>query len=233
MAKKNIVLPTVLNEEVWFYKENEEVLKAHLGKPYISFSSLSSWFEYREDFIKKKILGLDIPAGIYADFGSWVGESIEKGEWQPTELGFAGQENLDVTDRPEGAEYEKLIVIDMGEYIVIGFIDIFIPGEDGDTVLDAKTGKIGKEEKYQTDEYIQVILYAYGLEKAGHTVGKTGVLYIERKGSHVYPPLAVGEEQFIIDLPYTKERVDYALKRVQKGVEEISSCYQTYQKLLA
>jgi hypothetical protein len=233
MAKSKIVLPTVVNEEVWFYKENEELLKPHLGKPYISFSTLSSWFEYQEDLIKKKFLGLNIEPGIYADFGSYVGESIEHGEWQENPHGFVGQDNLDVSDRPEGAEYEKIVLIDMGEYVLIGFIDIFIPEEDGDIVLDVKTGKADKTDKYLDPNYIQVVLYAYALQLRGHKIKSTGVFYIERTGWHGNPPLGVGESQTLIDLDFNKDRVDYALKRVQEGVEQLSSCYKTYLKLVS
>lgn len=233
MAKVKIVLPTVLTEDTKFYEGNEDVLKEHLGKPYISYSSVNSWFDknYRADFIKQKFLGIDVPGGPYADFGSWVGESIEKGEWLPTDE-FGGQENLDVSDRVEGAEYERLIVIDMGEYIIVGFIDVYIPNdEEGDVVIDVKTGGKGKEDKYLGDDYIQVPLYCTALEREGRSINYPAIWYIERVSYHRKPPMTVGPYQEIFPLEWNEEKSKYALEQVDKAVREISDCYKTYLKV--
>jgi hypothetical protein len=233
MARSKIVLPTVINKDVWFYEEHKEVLEQHLGKPYVSYSTLNSYYEYQEDLIKKKILGIELEPGVYADFGTWVGTSIETGEWQKNDHNFIGAENLDIQDRMEGAEYEKFIIIDMGEYIVIGFIDVYLPTEDGDIVIDVKTGKKGAQNKYIKPEYIQIILYAHALELAGRNVTQASIWYIERVGSHVNPPLGIGESQLMVDLEYSPERVKYAMDRLDEGTRAISEVYKTYLKLTA
>ena len=61
MAKSNLVLPSVLTENSWFYKLHEEELKPFLGQPYLSYSSAESWESYQEDFIKQKFAGLELP----------------------------------------------------------------------------------------------------------------------------------------------------------------------------
>jgi hypothetical protein len=63
--KKNLILPTVLSEQSWFYEANREVLQPYLGQPYLSYSTAESWSEYREDMIKQKFAKIQLPDGIY------------------------------------------------------------------------------------------------------------------------------------------------------------------------
>jgi hypothetical protein len=231
MAGK-IELPSTINEDCWFYKDNEELCKPHLGKPYISNSSIDSWENYQEDFIKQKFIGIKLPDGTYAKLGNYVGEAVENGEFGENSYGFTGQENLDLDKlRPKGAEYEKMILIAMGEYVIIGFIDVLHEYEKNIVhVRDMKTGGKKKEDKYSSKDYIQVILYACAIEQMGYEIGKTDVYFIRRTGSHFSPPLNISEEQFVIPLEYSGKRVDYALKKVDKIVKEISLLYGTYKK---
>jgi hypothetical protein len=226
------MLPTILTEQTHFYKENEELCKPHLNKPYISYSSIDSWFNYPEDFIKQKFAHISLPDGIYAMLGTFVGEAIENGEFGENEYGFTGLENVDLkTLRPEGAEYEKMILIDRGAYVIVGFIDIYTEYGGKCHIRDMKSGGAKKEFKYQLEEYIQTVLYGYGMELQGKVVDKTDVYFIRRTGSHFKPPLNLSEEQFVIPLEYNEQRVKYALDRVDKAVKEIAELYKTYVKI--
>jgi hypothetical protein len=235
MPKAKIVLPSVISEDNWFYKDNEELCKPHLGKPYISYSSITAWEEYREDFIKQKFVGIKLDGGVYAELGSYLGEAVENGffaEENPHE--FTGQENFQLIERPENAQYERMILIDMGDYVVIGFIDILHEYEPKVVhVRDLKSGGKGKEKYYMSKEYIQVILYALALEREGYKIGKTDVWFVRRTGSHVRPPLHISDEQFNIPLTYDEERKQYALDKTDRVVREISDCYRTYNKIFA
>lgn len=237
MPKAKIILPSVISEDNWFYEDNKELLEPHLGKPYISYSTLTSWEEYREDLIKQKFVGIKMPGGVYAELGSYLGEAVENGEFaKENPNGFTGQENFDLIERPAGAKYEHMILIDMGEYVVVGFIDILHEYDKKLKVVhvrDLKTGGKGKEAYYKKPEYIQVILYAYDLEQRGYTIGKTDVWFVRRTGSHVNPPLHISDEQFSIPLTYDEERKQYALKKVDRVVRELSDCYRTYKKIFA
>jgi len=227
-----IKLPSTLTINSWFYKENEELCKPHLGKPYISYSSVDSWTDYREDFIKQKLTGIKLPEGIYGALGSYAGEALELGKFpENNPYGFTGQENMDLDFlRPEGAVYEKMIIIDRGEYIILGFIDRYLEKDGKAKIRDQKTGGSKKEAKYESEDYIQVILYAYAIELLGKEIQETDVYFIRRTGSHVNPPLHISKEQFVIPLEYNKERVDFALKKVDKAVNEISDLFITYDK---
>lgn len=230
MTKLN--LPGKLTKDSWFYKKHENVLKKHLGKQYISYSTQSSWTDYREDFIKEKLAEIKLPDSIYANFGNWVGESTEYGVAQLNKHDFKGAENLKLVPRPEEAIYERLIVIDFGEWILIGFIDVFVEKENKvASLLDIKSGGAKKEEGYKKEDYTQVILYAKALEDEGYTIDKTGVWFVRRTGSHIKPPLTLSDEQFYIPLEYNKERVDYAINKLKKAVEEISEINTTFQKI--
>lgn len=234
MAKAKIQLPSVISEDSWFYKDNEELCKPHLGKPYISYSSVTSWEEYREDFIKQKFAGIEVPGNVYSDFGSYLGEAVENGEFGENPHGFTGQDNFKpfLDDRPENGEYEKMILIDMGEYVILGFIDIFSLNDEGAAiVVDLKSGGKNKEEQYMDPKYVQVILYAKAIEDSGTPVAVTGVWFVRRENSHFKPPLHISDEQFFIELEFTEERKQYAIDKVDRVVKEISACYKTFKKV--
>jgi hypothetical protein len=236
MAVKTIELPSSLNKENWFYEANKVLLDPHLGKPYISYSSVSSWVDYREDFIKQKLAGIKLPDGVYGKLGNYAGEALENGKFaEENPYGFTGQENLDFKAlRPAGAEYEKMILIDMESYVIIGFIDRYHETSPGVAhIRDLKTGGKGKEKDYADPKYIQVMLYAHAIEQTGVKIGKTDVYFVRRTGSHIKPPLHISTEQFVIDLEYTKERVDFALAKVDKAVNEISDIFKVYKKFFA
>lgn len=232
----SIKLPSILTEESWFYKDRPEdrhKLEHLLGKPYISYSSVDSYFNYLNDFIKQKFCMIELPEGIYGNFGTYCGTALEDGKFpEENPNGYVGQENLDlVTLRPEGAIYEKMIVIEREGYFIIGFIDRWTKSERGVFIRDQKTGGKLKERKYSDNEYIQTILYAYAEELLGEAIEGTDVYFVRREGSHVKPPLKISDEQFEIPLEYNKERVDYALTKVDNAVKGISDLYTTYLKI--
>ncbi len=231
MAKSTIELPTKLSKDFRFYKGNEKLIDPHLGKFYISYSTISSWEEYRTDFIKEKLAGIKLPESIYAAFGTWVGESVEHGAEQSNNYGFTGAENLKLIKRTENDKYERMILIDMGDYVIIGFIDIMteIAPMVAD-VRDIKTGGAKKEDQYKKDEYIQTTLYSKALADEGYTINSMGIWFCRRTGSHIKPPLNLSTEQFYIPLEYNEKRVKYALDKTDRVVKEISEFYKVYQK---
>ena len=234
MAKSTIELPSKLDKNCWFYQGNEKLIDPHLGKYYISYSTVSSWEDYRSDFIKQKLVGIKLPDSIYGSFGTWVGTSVEHGEVQTNNYGFAGEENINLIERTENDKYERMILIDMGDYVIIGFVDIMresLPMVA--EVLDIKTGGAKKEEEYKKESYIQTTLYSKALEDEGYKIEKSGVWFCRRTGSHIKPPLNLSTEQFYIPLEYTEKRVKYALDKVDRVVKEISEFYKIYQKIFA
>ena len=232
--KNNIMLPSKLEKSNWFYKGNEKLIDPHLGKFYISYSTISSWEEYKSDFIKQKLVGIKLPDGIYGAFGTWVGTSVELGEEQSNNYGFTGGANINLIDRQEGDAYERMILIDMGEYCIIGFVDIMREVAPKKVkVLDIKTGGAKKEDGYTREEYIQTTLYSKALEDEGYEIVETGVWFCRRTGSHIKPPLNLSTEQFLIPLEYNEKRVKYALDKTDRVVKEISEFLKVYNKIFA
>jgi len=235
MAKIKINLPSKLDKSNWFYENNKELIEPHLGKFYISYSTVSSWEDYRTDFIKQKLAGIKLPDSIYGSFGTWVGTSVEHGETQTNNYGFTGGENINLIQRTENDKYERMILIDMGEYVIIGFVDIMreiLPKVV--QTIDIKTGGAKKEEEYKKESYIQTTLYSKALEDEGYTINASGVWFCRRTGSHIKPPLNLSTEQFYIPLEYNEKRVKYALDKVDRVVNEISeffTCYEKYFKI--
>lgn len=230
---KKIQLPSKITKDSWFYEANKELCEPHLGKYYISNSSVDSWENYKEDFIKQKFAKIKLPEGTYAALGSYLGEAVENGEFGDNPHGFTGQENFNLIDRPENAEYEKMILIDRGDYVIIGFIDILLIEEQLADIQDLKTGGNKKEDKYTSKDYVQVILYAYALELLGYKIRDTSVWFVRRTGSHVKPPLHISSEQFKIPLEYNKDRIKYALDKVDRVVKEVSELYIVYKRYFA
>lgn len=229
---KQLKLPTVLKETTRFYKDHEELLKPYLGRPYLSYSSKNSFEGYENSFIKEKIAKLPKVSNIYADMGSYLGKAVEKGVFpEENPHRFTGQENLGKVPRPDNAEYEKMILIDRGSYIIIGFIDICEDTDEGVNVGDLKTGGKDKEKTYASEGYIQIPLYAVGLEEQGKNINKTYVWFVRRTGSHFKPPLHISDEQFEIEVPYNKEIGKKALEAMDIAAKEISCIYTTYSKI--
>lgn len=234
MAKSIIKLPTIINESCWFFEENKEVLKDFIGMPYISYSSVNAWNDpkYQPDFIKQKFGGIKLPDGIYAEFGSFVGEAIENGKFGDNPNNFQGLENLNLELlRPPNSEYERFIIIPFGSFVMIGFIDRFTTKEDSVEVTDFKTGGKNKEDDYKSPKYRQTTLYAWAEELKGTKSIETGVYFIRREGTHANLPMTISQEQFYIPLDYTPEKAQEALEYVEKTVEEISDVYKTYLKV--
>ena len=50
-SNKYLDLPSHIREDSWFFKDNEELCRPHIGKPYLSYSTHSSYNDYFGDFI--------------------------------------------------------------------------------------------------------------------------------------------------------------------------------------
>lgn len=225
-------LTSTLTKDTWFYEKHKEELEPYLGKPYLSYSTAMSYTDYVEDFVKQKLVGLPKTSTIYTRLGNFLGEAVETGEWGDNPDGFEGMESVNLERlRPENGEYEKLIIIDFGDWICIGFIDVYVDkGEEGVVIIDMKTGGKSKKEQYSDKDYTQVILYAHARELKGDNIKDTGVYFILREGSHVRPPLKLTKEQEYIPLEYNEKRVKYALNKLKKAAKGIDSLKTTYDK---
>lgn len=228
-------LPTKITKDVWFYEANKEILEKYLGVPYVSYSTVTAFGNpsYFDGFIKSKFAGIRDEGSVYTKLGSFLGESIEKGVWQDNPEGFKGLENLNLEDfRDENAEYEKFVLVDFGDFILIGFIDKAVFEECcGYSLEDYKSGSASKLKDYLSDDYVQLVLYAHALEEMGYNIKSIGVRFIERVGSHINSPLAFSGRVEKLPLTYSPNRVEFARKKVIKAVKAISDLYTTKVKI--
>lgn len=238
MAKlKNINLPTKIKDS-WFYQEEQykEQLKEYEDWSYISYSTAGDLTEYFEDLIKEKVTKVkDFSSSVYSEFGNYVGEYIEQGVLpQNNPNDFKIDDSFDVSKfRPEGAEYEKLVTLELSKeekVLFIGFIDVYFERDGLSYLRDNKTGSATKKSNYQKDKYTQLVLYATALEQIGYKIGGIGIDFLERKGSHINPPLVLTGKHTDIPLEYSKERVKFAIDTLLKNTQYISDLYTTYKK---
>lgn len=227
-----MVLPKV-------YEVNEntpEKYKVHEGKPKISYSQYTSFIEplYFPDYIQQYFYGIKKDAGIFAEFGSACGQFMEDLSIDKNWLSDFDVEVLSSIERPDNAVYEGEIVIDRGSYVIQGFIDQEFEVAPGKlNIIDFKTGNVDKKVAfYGGDEYQQTTLYAYQREVEGWEINWSGVKLIGRKGNgREGHPLRLSGVVETIPTPYSKERAEMALKKIDVVANTISELYQVYLKM--
>jgi hypothetical protein len=226
--QEKVVLPKTYDDPFGNYPQ-------HKGKPKISYSQYTSFVDsmYKGSYFGQYFLGVKDEGNIFSDFGGKCGEYWEKEEC--ADLSEADVKILkDTLDRPEGARYEVEVVIDRGSYVIQGFIDRELELKPKTLeILDLKTGNHkDKPAFYGGKEYQQTTLYCYQREKEGNTIAYSGVKLLERKGngSDKYP-LKLSGKVLDIPTPYSKERAEEFLDKMDGVVLEISKYYQAYQKL--
>lgn len=236
---KQLILPSV-------YLEREknpvpERYKKFIGRPALSYSSYTSFNEeaYKGEWFADKFLGAEKTSTIFTEFGSSVGRYLETGEPQPYLTSF----DMSVLDKESPAnpnsEYEREIVIDRGSYIIYGFIDRITPKSVKENLIvdlkDFKTGAIDKKAKdYASEDYNQTTMYAYALEQEGFSVSDSGVILFDRKGNTLEEGnknvLRLTGEIEYIQTPYSKERAEKFLNKMDETAKEIEKYYSIYKK---
>ncbi len=248
---KKLTLPKV-------YATTDKKFEKHNGKPKLSYSQYTSFNseQYKNSYILGYMFNIPQPGNNWSLFGSQVGTAIEyrmdfsKAEGKDKKLLDKATEHFNKKDIetlhkvnnmfPDNAKYEREVVLDRGSYVTQGYIDVYLPENEGVgvSVIDAKTGgknsKSGKNPQfYASDEYGQTNLYMVALEEEGETPGYCGVVFIDRtfEGTFEEPILHLSGDIIDVETPYTKERVDKLLKSMDRTAEEISSLYETFLEM--
>lgn len=233
---QQLKLPSIYKER----RDNQvpERFKQFIGRPAMSYSTYTAFTEdgYRGEWLANKFLGLPREGSIFTSFGSSVGTYQETGEKQE----YLSDFDMAVLDKEKPAnplaEYEREIVIDRGSYIFYGFIDrtIINPGLEIDLV-DFKTGAIDKKAKdYASEDYNQTNIYSYALEKEGFKINSSSVVLFDRKGN----TLDQGNKNVLrltgnieyIPTPYSREKAEKFLEKVDKVAKQIEEYYEVYTK---
>ena len=237
------------------YKSTSDKFKHHEGKPKLSYSQYTSFNDpqYFNGYVLGYIFGIPQDSNFWAEFGSYCGTSLEyrmdvhKAEGEDKKLLDDAFKYFNKTDIqtlheankmfPDNSVYEREIVLDRGSYVTQGFIDINFTKEGKEVVIDAKTG--GKNSKtkgtsfYASDKYGQTRLYSRALKEEGCELGYCGVIFLDRtyEGEFENPILHLSGEIINVETPYTEEKVEVLLKKMDRTAEKISSLKTTYDKL--
>lgn len=231
MSIKQLDLPSIYNER----EDNPvpERFKKFIGRPALSYSSYNSFIEdaYRGEFFANKFLGLPRVGTIFTEYGTSVGTYQETGKPQE----YLSSDDMKTLDKENPAnilaEYEREVVIDRGSYIIYGFVDRLLNKK----LDDFKTGAISKKKAdYESEDYNQTTLYTYGLLEEGLDIEEVGVILFDRKGNTLEPGnknvLRLTGDIAYIPTPYSKDRAEKFLKKVDETALEIELYFKTYKK---
>lgn len=202
------------------------------GKFYISYSQWSTWKKSKREYIRQYFFGESFDGNAYTEFGSKIGQSLENNDFSE----FTKEEQKILKTIPRYDEFEREIKLDFGDFYVKGFIDTSSkPDEKGIAkIADYKTGdKVKKAPEYQSDDYIQLDIYAAALEQEfGNLPESVSVYLIDRKGNAFQnEELVLGDGFITITKDVNPKRIEQVKKDILKTVKEISEYYQVFLKL--
>lgn len=197
------------------------------GKPYLSYSQISSFLKNKKEYIKSYFFNEPIQFTAYIDFGSKVGKALETNDFSE----FEKNEQEVLKKVPRFDEFEKEIRVDFGEFYLKGFIDT--NKKNLTYFADYKTGGVNKVDEYKKEDYLQPLIYAEGIRQAtGKLPKKAEVILIERLGNAFKgEPLVVGKEIIHIPIDISEERIAYAKQLIEKTAKEIEHYYKVFLKL--
>jgi hypothetical protein len=197
------------------------------GKPYISYSQVSTFIKSPKEYIQKYFFKEPISFTAYLDFGSKVGEALEKNDFSA----FEKDEEITLKKVIRLDEFEREVKYDFGEFYTIGYIDTNT--KDLSYIIDYKTGSMDKESEYKKEEYIQPLIYAMSIEQeTGKLPEKAEVVLIERYGNAFKGEiLTVGQNIKHIPISITKDRIENTKQLILSTVKQIEQYYNVFLKL--
>lgn len=215
--------------------------KTDEGKPYISFSQYKNWrakksfnlgIEGRQEYILEYFHGYGFPDKGWAEFGNDVEDYIceRKGAEK-----FTDSEKETLGSIETLGVYQKRFEIDLGEFVVIGYIDDLL--EDLTKIRDYKTASKNSSKQYYTDTYWQLDLYAMWVVQQTGKIPELEVVIVERKGNCMFQGgrevLSVGNEVWYVPRETSYERLDWLKNDLIQVATEISDAWKVYQKLIS
>lgn len=228
-----IILPRVYDNP-----SNNPKFEKYVGMPKVSYSQITSFQNelYKGGYIAGYIFGVRDEGNIFTEFGTWVGEYMEKGEDLYGKLSETDIAACEKVGRPDNCEYEREVIYEspLG-YVIQGFIDRTRFMDKGEVeVIDFKTGSIkSKGAEYAGPDYNQTTLYTKALLNEGLNVTYSGVILFDRKGNgQEKHPLRLTGEVAHIETPYSDERFNNFMEGVDKTVLEISEYLRIANKYL-
>ena len=239
-------LPKTYSEELWKRGGEVESHKQYIGKPYLSWSQVESWRDKKGfnmgnhpgwlEYMVKYFFGHKFPDMGWGQFGHEVEDYIceKKG------AEFFTDEERETLDKisPLGV-FQREVILDFGEFVLLGYIDDHSPVEDNvvSLMVDYKTKSENSKKDLHDGKKLQLDLYTEYLLRQGYDVKQVAYVIIERLGGGECMRgggrgvLKVGKRIWHEEYTWSKETIQRALKIVEKTAQEISQCYEVFLSL--
>lgn len=213
------------------------------GRPKLSYSQYNSYNdpEYKYDYYVQYFMGFKIAGNDFSTYGGSVGEYIEHKAIGEEKRGVLSDEDVqfldEMIDYPANSVYEDEVALDLGEFVVEGYIDR--THYDFNNIIHIRDYKSGnlltKADYYASDEYQQTTIYCYFKEKQGFKIGTSEVFMVGRKGNSLEGKgnfkMRLSGEHLVIPTPYSTERGEKAIKSLKDTAKKISDEYKIYLKI--
>lgn len=212
------------------------------GNFYISYSQISSWNEIKSfnlnilgklEYIRSYFLGETFADAGWAEFGSDVEDYICSKD--KADKFTDNEKSLMDSITPLGV-FQKEIKIQLFDNVYLkGFVDD--ASDDLLTIRDYKTASQSSKQKYYKSDYIQLPLYAKGIqEETGFYPTKAEVCIIERKGNcfgktNGRSLLSVGENVWFHTVDINEKLINETIEKIKNIILEISEVYKLFLKL--
>lgn len=193
------------------------------GQGILSYSQISCFKKSKEDYYKRYILKEPFITNDYIEFGSRVGNALEKNDFSK----FNDSEKVILEKLPRLDLFERRTILNYEDFYIIGFIDTC---KDNFTeIIDYKTGGKKKEFQYELDSYDQLHLYALSLrQETGITPSKASVQFI-RRGGNAYRGeklIVANENPLEVKIDISVERLTHVYWDTLNTAKEIAKFYK-------
>jgi hypothetical protein len=197
--------------------------KDKYGVNRLSYSQMSTFKKSKDLFYQRYIVGEEFQTNEYIEFGSKVGDALEKNDFSK----FSKKEIETLNKVTRLDEFERPVFLKYSEFYIVGYIDTV--NSDLTEIIDYKTGGVKKELQYMENSYNQLQIYALGIQQeTGSAPKKASVEFIRRKGNlYKGQSLYVGDEEPIkIDVDISSSRLMDVYLDILKTANEINEFYK-------
>jgi hypothetical protein len=192
--------------------------KDKFGNNYLSYSQINCFLKSKNDYYKTYILKEPFFENKYLKFGKKVGNALQHNDYSL----FTNQESEILKKCTRLDIFEKKTILKFDDFYMIGFIDTC--SNDLNTIIDYKTGGIGKEFNYYKDDYNQLCYYALSiLQETGKSPNNAFVEFIRRDN---YTMKVCNEHPITIDVNISENRLNKVFNDTIIIAKEISDFYK-------
>ena len=195
------------------------------GNSRLSYSQILCFKKSKKEYVDRYILKKPFVSIPYIDFGSKVGNAIASGDYKE----FNDKEIKSLNRVTKLDSFEKRVMLKYEEFYLVGFVDAI--SNNLLEMIDYKTGGVGKQVKYMSDDYNQLAIYALAIrQEFGITPKKATVEFITREGNpYRRTPLTVSNNEIItIPIDISETRLVSVYKEVYNTAKRIEEFYDNY-----